>query len=376
MKNKIMAMAIALLALLGSGPIFASDHAPLISRIDDTIRVQSQWRGIAGVAVVLVEDGAVVWSQGYGVADRGSGTPMTPDALMQAASISKSVTAWGVMKLVEAGEVSLDDPIEKHLSRWRLPPSKFDHNQVTIGRVLSHAAGLSLHGYPGWRPDRRLPSLEQSLSGKGWATGGVKVIRSPGAGWRYSGGGYTMAQLMIEEVSKESFASYMKREVLDPLGMTSSDFNCELRRHDAAATPYGVLGAKKPSYCFAALAAAGLYASANDLAKFAAALMPGPNGEPVGRGVLSAPTIAAMTTPAPETNGIYGLGYFTRTLPDGTSMVLHGGDNRGWHALFAVMIEQRRALVIMTNSDRATSAFRKAVLREWVDGATPPPSRS
>ncbi len=370
MKN-IIIITLALLIIFSASPILSRDSTPghqqFAEFLDQTIPGRLKLYGITGAAVALVEDGQPVWSKGYGMADRQSAQPMTPDTLMQAASISKSVTAWGVIKLVEQNRISLDDPIEEHLSRWHLPQSKFDHQQVTVGRVLSHTGGLSLHGYLGIHPDAGLLSLEDSLSGKGRFGRGLRVIREPGSGWRYSGGGYTLAQLMVEEVTQDNFADYMKREVLLPLGMADSSFDCEARNQAAAATPYGFLGAAKPSYCFTALAAAGLYTSANDLAKFAAAILPGPGGEPAGRGVLSAQSIELMTTPTPESQGVCGLGYFTRTLPDGTLMVLHGGDNRGWKALFAVMPEQDRAIVIMTNSDRASFFFRDRLLKDWID---------
>lgn len=103
---------------------------------------------VPGAVVSYIEDGAVVWTRAYGVKDATTQAPMTPDAIFNHGSNGKTLTAWGVMHLVEEGRIDLDAPAEKYLKRWHFPPSEFDANQVTIRRLLSHAAGLGIHGYP------------------------------------------------------------------------------------------------------------------------------------------------------------------------------------------------------------------------------------
>ena len=132
-----------------------------------------------------------------------AGRPVDGDTVFQAASISKTLTAWGVMRLVEQGALELDAPVGRYLTRWQLPPSPYNHDGVTIRRLLSHTAGLSLHGYPGIAPEQPLPTLEESLSGGHPGAEDVRVVSEPGTTYAYSGGGYTLLQLVVEEVTGE-----------------------------------------------------------------------------------------------------------------------------------------------------------------------------
>lgn len=318
---------------------------------------------VPGVAVALVEDGAVAWSQGFGFEDREARTPMTGQSVFQVASISKSVTAWGVLSLVEHGKLQLDTPVEQYLTRWHLPTadSGVYRDEVTVRRLLSHTAGLSLHGYPGIDPDSgALPSLEASLSGETNGAGDVHVEFRPGTRWEYSGGGYTLLQLLVEERSGLPFTDYMAQTVLEPLGMRSSSYDWlpALRAHTAAA--YDRLGRRLPNYRFTELAAAGLYTTAEDLARFVAAGMPGPHGTPPGRGVVRPETVQLMYTPAPHSEnpgGAYGLGQQLDTLANGTRVVMHGGSNRGWKLIWASIPSRRAGIVVLTNSDRGPAVY-------------------
>lgn len=246
-------------------------------------------------AMVLIEDGRVV---GEHFASRGE--PVTRDSRFQVASLSKWITAVGVMTLVEAGKLDLDAPVESYLTRWRLPSSGFDSKKVTVRRLLSHTAGLNDGlGYLGFAPGRPVQTLEASLTRAADAapgTGGaVRVETEPGTEWRYSGGGYTLLQLVIEEVTGEPFAAYMRRAVLVPLGMDRSTF--ELAGAEDLATFYDVDGSEAPHYRYTATGAASLYTSAADLTRFIQAHLPGPGGQQPGRGVLSPTTLKSMREP-------------------------------------------------------------------------------
>ena len=154
-----------------------------------------------GLAVALVHHGQAVWLAGYGVADRTTGEPVTAATRFQAASLSKPVTAWGVLRLVERGRIGLDEPVVGRLPRWRLPPSPFDADGVTVRRLLSHTAGLSVHGYVGQNPDRPRSSIAASLAGETGDGFPVELLEAPGRRWLYSGGGYSVAQLLVEELT-------------------------------------------------------------------------------------------------------------------------------------------------------------------------------
>lgn len=261
------------------------------------------------LAMVLIQDGRV-----NGAYTKSIGKPVNQDTLFQVASVSKWVAAWGVMTLVEAGKIDLDAPANRYLKRWKLPSSEHDNAKVTVRRLLSHTAGLSDDlGYCGFAPGTPIQTLENSLTQAADAcplrTGRV-VADDAAGGWRYSGGGYTLLQLIVEEVSGEPFADYMQRAVLSPLGMARSTYGMGAEGSTDVATFYDSDGSVAPHYRYTAAAAASLYTSANDLARFAQAHMPGEAGQPIGRGVLSPTTVAKMRQPAARIFGVphWGLG--------------------------------------------------------------------
>jgi CubicO group peptidase (beta-lactamase class C family) len=361
----IMILPSLLLSACGTGQVVPADSPDEVAqRLDlEMQNLMSRFR-VPGTAVALVDNGQMSWAQVYGLADKETGSPVTPETVFQAASISKAVSAWGVMKLVEEGILDLDAPVERYLTRWHLPPSEFNHDEVTIRRLLSHTAGTSVSGFLGRDPDQDLPTLEEVLSGQDVIFGETRVVQEPGSGYSYSGGGYTLLQLVIEEVSGESFSDYMQREVLDPLGMTSSSFVWTPELEANGATGYNWAGRPLPNFRFTAKAAASLITTAPDLARFAAAVMPGPDGAPAGRGVLEPETVDLMLSPAPATEGAYGLGYaiFAGHKP----IVGHGGDNRGFKAIFFSVPVQGVGIVILTNSNRATEYdYRLGLACAW-----------
>ena len=150
---------------------------------------------IPGAAVALIRNGEVVWMSGYGFADIATAKPVTPETGFNVGSISKTPAAWAVMHLVEEGKVDLDRPIEFYLKRWRLPTASFDNRQVTVRRLLSHTSGISTHDYHGWDPDKPLPPIEDSLSGK-TGTGEVHVVSTPGSAFSYSGANFLILASM------------------------------------------------------------------------------------------------------------------------------------------------------------------------------------
>jgi CubicO group peptidase (beta-lactamase class C family) len=265
----------------------------------------------AGNAVLLLLEGGQV----VGEHDVSVGEPVGPDTVFQVASLSKWITAFGVMTLVEDGRLALDAPVDGYLTRWHLPPSSFDNEGVTLRRLLSHTAGLTDGlGYQGFEPGETPQTLEESLTHASdampRASGVARVGAEPGTEWRYSGASYTLLQLLIEEVTGESFDAYMQRAVLAPLGMTQSSFHWSPESGAVLATFYDVDSEPAPHYRFTALGAASLYTTAEDLARFLQAQRPGPHGEPPGRGVLAPETLEQMREPQAHQLGlaIWGLG--------------------------------------------------------------------
>ncbi len=287
--------------------------------------------GNAGNAVfAVIEDGSV-----HGVHAVSVGEVVDVNTVFQTASLSKWITAWGVMALVQQGKLDLDAPVGTYLTRWALPESKFDNNTVTVRRLLSHTAGLSDGlGYAGFAPGAAVQSLEESLTrpadASPGASGTVKVGYEPGSEWRYSGGGYAILQLLIEEVSGESFEGFMQRVIFRPLGMVRSSYGWTPAEGTTLATFYDTDSKPSTHYRFSAVAATSLYTSASDLTRFVQAHLPGKNGEPIGRGVLAPATINEMWRPHASKYGedIWGLGTILyASNNNGGFVVGHDGNN-------------------------------------------------
>jgi CubicO group peptidase (beta-lactamase class C family) len=345
----------------------------LVQAVEGSARQALASSATPGLAVALVHHGQTVLTAGYGVADRTTGQPVTAATCFQAASLSKPVTAWGVLRLVEQGRIGLDEPIVGRLRRWRLPPSPFDGDGVTVRRLLSHTAGLSVHGYVGQTPDRPVASIAASLAGETGDSFPVELLEAPGRGWLYSGGGYSLLQLLVEELTGSPFADYMQTEVLEPLGMTASSFRWS--RTAQTARPYDADGRLVPDFVFAEQAAAGLVTTAPDLARFLAAALAGPRGEPPGRGVLSPAGVRLALTAAPATDGRWGLGYGLGLLPDGDRLAYHEGANRGWRAGLALLPDRRAGIALLANGDDGNAPI-DAVVQHWLGLATPNPKRA
>ncbi|WP_334162517.1 serine hydrolase domain-containing protein [Phenylobacterium sp.] len=282
------------------------------------------------LALVLLDDGRVLDTH-----FTSTGEPVDGDTLFQVASLSKWVTAWGVMRLVEAGKLDLDAPVSTYLTRWSLPASDFDNGKVTVRRLLSHTAGLTDGlGYGGFPPGRPVQTIEQSLTRAADASPGhdgiVRVGAEPGSRFEYSGGGYTLLQLVIEEVSGRPFDAYMKQDVFRPLGMTRSTFDIDTAPPGNVAASYDAHGRPATLYRFTGLAAASLYTSAADMTRFLQAHLPGPNGEPPGWGVLKPETLEAMRRPEARQMGadIWGLGTMLYAPNNAGGFIIgHDGNN-------------------------------------------------
>jgi CubicO group peptidase (beta-lactamase class C family) len=260
------------------------------------------------------------------------GRDVNERTLFQVASLSKWLTAWGVMKLVEEGHVELDAPVSRYLTRWQLPVSDYDHDEVTVRRLLAHNAGLTDGlGFLGFGHDQAIPSLEKELADTTdalpFADGEIRVGAEPGSGWRYSGGGYLILQLMIEDVTQESFDAFMRREIFEPLGMPDSTFiDPDPTR---LADIFDVDGSTATHYRFAATGAASLYTSAADLSVFLQAQAPREPNASAGRGVLTPETLREMASPQAYLFGlpIWGLGESLYAPTRDGFVIGHDGQN-------------------------------------------------
>lgn len=275
---------------------------------------------VGNFAMLFIENGQVTNRYHYSVDQ-----PIDQTSVFQVASVSKWITSWGVLKLVEQGKLKLDTPIDHYLTRWHLPESDFDNQKVTIRRLLSHSSGLiDGLGYLGYGPKDQVQTIEESLtkaSDAYFSDGIVKVGYEPGSQFMYSGGGYTLLQLVIEEISGMSFQNYMTQMVLEPLNMMNSTFVLSEKPNLKLAQLYNEEGTISEPYIFTALAAASLYTCTEDLSKFMLASL-GHNK------VLSDETLKLMAKPESFVNGVgyYGLGPHLYSQNDTKSKVIgHDG---------------------------------------------------
>lgn len=229
---------------------------------------------VPGASVAVINDGAIEWAKGYGVAETGASAPVTPRTLFQAASISKPVAALAALRLVERGLLSLDEDVNARLVSWKVPENELTTTEkVTLRRLLSHTAGLTVHGFGGYPADAAVPTVVELLDGEKPAnSAAVRVDVVPGSAWRYSGGGYTVMQQLVVDVAGKPFPVLLDELVLGPLGMADSTYEQPLPedRRGAAASGHRSDGGLLPGryHTYPEMAAAGLWTTPSDLARF------------------------------------------------------------------------------------------------------------
>jgi CubicO group peptidase (beta-lactamase class C family) len=304
---------------------------------------------VPGVSIAVIHQGRIDWARGFGHTSAEGGKPVTDQTLFQAASISKPVFALAVLHQVDAGKLNLDANINDYLKSWKLPDNEFTSEQkVTLRRLLSHSAGLTGHGFPGYESNSQVPTTLQILDGAPPAnTAPIRVDIPPGSRHRYSGGGYTLAQLMLEDVTGVPLPKLLRESVLMPLGMALSSYEQPLpaNRDADVAQPYRSDG--KPvgggPHIYPEMAAAGLWTTPSDLARYALGVRAALAGKSK---VITAVTARAMLTPVV---GDHGMG---PVVGGGTARkyFTHGGSNAGYRCLL-VAYEDGEGAIVMTNSD-------------------------
>jgi len=328
---------------------------------------------VPGVSIAVIHEGRIEWSRGFGVT-RAGGPAVTETTLFQAASISKPVFALAVLTLADAGKLNLQTNVNEYLKRWRLPDNEFTRqNPVTLRGVLSHSAGLTVHGFPGYESNAVLPTTIQVLDGSPPAnTSPIRVDVPPGSRYRYSGGGYTVAQQVLVDVSRQPLPKLLRDSVLMPLGMTRSTFEQPLpvsRAREVAlahrADGTQVVGGP---HVYPEIAAAGLWTTPSDLARYALGVRAALSGK---SSVISASMARTMLTPVleghalgPLVGGKTSRKYFT-----------HNGGNEGYRCML-VAYEDGEGAVVMTNGDNG-GVLMEEVMRgiasvyDWPDFAPP-----
>ena len=321
---------------------------------------------IPGLNIALIKEGKLSWTKAYGFADLSENRKMTTDTYCRVESISKPVTAWGLMKLVEQGKLDLNNSVKEYIKSWKFPESAFDNQKITASQLLSHTAGLPL-GTIGadalYHPEEDLPSLRDTLSSE------VIPFQEADKSFYYSDTGYNLLELLIEEITEQDFAEYMKKEILLPLGMNNSSYSWNKEWKPEVPNGYDVNGKAVPVYTYSMKASGNLYSTVDDIAKFVIA---GMNSSFSEHQLLSSENIGKIYQPAvekiPGYYGIvfdaYGFGHYLEWFSNGKKSVSHGGQGTGWMSHFQSVPETGDGIVIFTNSQRSWPAFAY-ILSDW-----------
>lgn len=319
-----------------------------------------------GLSVAIIDNYQIAWAKGYGVTDSAGKLSVTPRTLFQAGSISKPVAATGMLALVQAGKLSLDEDVNLRLKSWKLPESKLTkEHKVTLRRLASHTAGTTVHGFPGYDVDENLPTIPQILDGQKPLvnTEPVRVDLVPGTQERYSGGGVTIEQLVMTDVTGRPFPQLMKDLVFDEIGMTDSSYEQPLSSSWQSRTATGTYVTGKSVHgrwhIYPEMAAAGLWTTPTDLAKFAIEIALSRQAR--SNKVLAEKTIVEMFTHPPSATD-FGIGI---ALPaERPGEFGHNGADEGFQALLVMNADTGQGVAIMANSDNGL-----AIASEYVRSA-------
>jgi CubicO group peptidase (beta-lactamase class C family) len=348
------------------GAVVAATPDPMIAKVESELgpviqvagEPETAWplaqrmafHNVPGVSIAVIKDGKIAWAKGYGVLETGQATSVNTETIFQAGSISKPTATVAALRMVERGQLQLDAPINDFLKAWKVPDNDFTKQApVTLRGIMSHGAGLTVHGFPGYEAGAPVPTVPQVLDGVPPAnTPAVRVDKVPGSSWRYSGGGYTIMQLAMTDVSGKDFPALTDELVLKPAGMTRSSYVNPLPMDNRAnaATAHHRDGTKVPgdSHTYPEMAAAGLWTTPSDLDRLALSVVAAARGD---KDALLGPdmTKQMLTTQI----GSYGLGFDLAEPGDG-QVFSHGGVDEGFESYLFAYTDGHGGAAIMTNA--------------------------
>ena len=332
-----------------------------------------KYYNVPGVSIAVVKDGGLLWAKGYGLGNTQTGDSVTQGTLFQAGSISKPIAALAVLKLWENGQLDLDTDVNSYLKGWKLEETSYTTDQkVTLRRLLTHTGGVTVHGFPGYSQTDEFPDIIQVLNGEG-NTPRITTDTIPGALWRYSGGGYTVMEKVVEDVSGQPLEMYMRDHVFPALQMDQSTYQQPLGSEYAslASAAFNGEGEQLEGLWnnYPEQAAAGLWTTPTDLARYCIEIqemMGGKNG-----GLLKPETVQAMLT---RHMGDWGLG--PALQKEGDSLLFgHGGKNEGFSNNMLAFAHEGKAMIVMTNADQGVDLMgeiMRAISKQYGWGISNP----
>jgi CubicO group peptidase (beta-lactamase class C family) len=365
-----MLAALFTVSLLPAGAAASVDPGQRFMEIERAIEEAMDSHGVLGASVAIIDDFQIVYARGFGLAE--PGRAVEADTLFQAASLTKPVSAVVAAAAAEEGLVDLDVNVDRMLTSWRLPPFPYDV-PVTLRMLLAHRAGTNVPGFPGYRLDEPLPELPQILDGVREKNEPIRVVTEPGAQRNYSGGGFLVAQLAIEDHTGRTWEDLAERLVFEPLGLELSTYRIldgsARRRVAVGYRPDGAEVAGGGWHLYPETAAASLWTTPSEYAAFVIDVM---RSYQDGTGVVLDRATARLLLD-PDFSVGFGV-----SREEGSISIGHDGANEGYRCRFVALPRLGEGVVVMTNSDSGDavdSAVVDAVAEElgWPRGgwATP-----
>jgi CubicO group peptidase (beta-lactamase class C family) len=345
-----------------------NNSAAAFDRVREFIKQQLSERHLPSIAVAVARDGQIIWEEAFGWADSEKRIPATPHTMYSLASISKPITATGLMILKERGRIELDRPINEYLGEAKIAVRVGNPADATVRRVANHTAGLPLH-YQFFYEDEsyRAPSRDETIRRYG------NCVTAPGERYQYSNLGYGILDYVITRVSGRSYADFMREEVFLPLGLTHTSVNIGpgLEKHQAVR--YGTDGSPIPFYDFDHPGGSAVYASAHDLVRFGMFHLQAHLSDQ--KAILKDETINEMHKATVDTGGNtgYGIGWGTSAPPGGRRSVSHSGGMGGVSTLLRLYPAEKLAIVVLSN---ASSNLPGQVMERIVAVVAPETARS
>jgi len=310
---------------------------------------------VQGASYIIIRNGKIGTVHNIGYANTAQKIKVKNNTAFKIASISKTVTAYAVMQLVDEKKLDLDTPVQNYIKNWKLPVSEFHNDKVTLRTLMSHTAGISDSSEFGYTEP--LPSVEQALTQRN-----VRLIREPETKFEYSSfSGFAICQLVIENVTGEKFEDYMKNHVFQECRMEDAGYYNQSSEKVTMATPYA--GCSKPVAItpIVMTGAGGISATSSDMANFVIAMMQ--YYQSGSREMFHAQKNTESVF------GIYGLGIIPHQIPGGTTVYEHNGTLTGWNAQIAFEPESRNGIVLLCNSDKGYYLTNE-VMRSWSRSVT------
>lgn len=319
-----------------------------------TIEQRMKFYKINGLSIAFVHDYKIEWAKGYGWADVSEKRTVTAETFFQAASIGKSLNSIGVLKLAQEKKLDLYADINNYLTSWKFPyDSVSKGKKITTVDLLSHTAGLSVHGFIGYKPGEALPNIIEVLDGKRPANSpAVRSLFQPGLKFQYSGGGIVISQLIVENITGESYENYMKKNVLDPIGMSNTYYTFPIPKEGQKsnlATAYYNNGKEVNGkfHIYPVQAVGSSWTTPTDIAKYIIETQLSLLGK--SNKVLTQEMTQLYLTPYIDRNSAPGTFVYKRK--GGEKYFTHNGRNEGFVSVYFGSIENGNGIVMMANSE-------------------------